>query len=97
MCLPIILSHAGVGPLANDHSGGLAPLNPPAAWGAHLDTNMAIYTHISSNYTHICPIIDTLGVLDLTIGVGPFCVLRTCAAHYLLYVKNPYLCSALER
>ena len=31
---------------------------PPGGLGMHnLDTNMAIYTNVSSNYTHICPII----------------------------------------
>ena len=32
-------------------------LSPWGAGGTHFDTNMAIYTHVSSNYTHICPII----------------------------------------
>ena len=37
------------------YSGGLAPGGPGGQDNS--DTNMAIYTHVSSNYTHICPII----------------------------------------
>ena len=36
-------------------------------WGHNSDTNMAIYTHVSSNYTHIYPIIGHIrGSYDLT-------------------------------
>ena len=36
-----------------------------------MDTNMAIYTHVSSNYTHICPIIGHfLGVLGSDLSRG---------------------------
>ena len=50
---------------------------PPGLGGANSDTNMAIYTHISSNFTNNCPISQYfgyfIGVLGFDLSGGPLC------------------------